>query len=105
MGYWVKFYVDVDEFSKYKDKWARASKWMKEKFGITRKSSWDYRRDYDQYCYCEVLMNADGSINSSGYWSRCYNVSKERAEGNMRNDPKHHIQVYYNNDNIFYGEM
>ena len=64
MAYWVRYYVDVDEFSKYKDKWARASKWMKEKFGITRKSSWDYRRDYDQYCYCEIYMKDEGSTDT-----------------------------------------
>ena len=101
MAYWVKYYVDVDEFSKYKDKWARASKWMKEKFGITRKSVWDYRKD----SYCEVYLNDDGSINSQGYWCRCCNISKERAEGNMKECPLYNIQVYYNNDNILYGEM
>lgn len=105
MAYWVKYYVDVDEFSKYKDKWARASKWMKEKFGLTRKSKYNCRKDYDQYCYCEVFVNDDGSIDGQGYWCRCGNCSKEGAERHMREQPKYNIQVYYNGDSILYGEM
>lgn len=104
MAYWVKFYVDVDEFSQYKDKWARASKWMKEKFGLTRKSVFDYTKDRDQYCYCEVLVD-DSNIYSQGYWCRCRNISKEYAERNMKSDPQHNVQVYYKADNILYGEM
>lgn len=105
MGHWAKFYVDVDEFSQYKDKWSRAAKWMKEKFGLTRKSLWDYCKDYDQYCYCDVYINDDGSICGQGYWCRCQNLSKEMAEINMYNDPKNNIRVYYKADNILYGEM
>ena len=104
MAYWVRYYVDVDEFSKYKDKWARASKWMKEKFGLTRKSLWDYRKDIDQYCYCEIYMKDDGSTDT-GYWSRCFNGSKEWVEKNIRENPKCNIQVYYNKNSILYGEM
>lgn len=105
MTYWVKFYVDVDEFSQYKDKWAKAAKWMKEKFGLTRKSIWNYGKDRDQYCYCEVYINDDGSINSQGYWCRCRNISKAWAERNIHLSPKDNIQVYYKADNILYGEM
>lgn len=105
MAYWVKYYVDVDEFSQYKDKWARAAKWMKEKLGLTRKSFWDYRKDCDQYCCCEVFIEDDGSINSRRYGCRCQNVSKEHAESYMENSPRYNIRVYYKADNILYGEM
>lgn len=105
MTHWVRFYVDVDEFSHYKDKWARASKWMKEKFGLTRKSMWDYSKNRDQYCFCEVNVEDDGRIMSNGYWCRCQNMSKELAERNMRNYPKDNVRIYYNADNVLYGEM
>lgn len=105
MAYWVKYYVDVDEFSQYKDKWARAAKWMKEKFGLIHRSSWDYRKDCDQYCYCEVCVDDNGCIDGRGYWCRCRNISKEWAERKMKNEPLCNIQVYYKADNILYGEM
>lgn len=105
MAHWVKYYVDVNEFSQYKDKWARAAKWMKEKFGLTHKSVWDYTKDRDQYCFCEVYLKDDGSIDSQGYWCRCRNLSKEWAERNIHNSPENNIQVYYKADNILYGEM
>lgn len=105
MSHWVKYYVDVEEFSQYKDKWARASKWMKEKFGLTHKSVWDYTKDRAQYCYCEVYLKDDGSIDSQGYWCRCRNIPKEWAERDMKNTPQYNVQVYYKADNILYGEM
>ena len=105
MAHWVKYYVDVDEFSQYKDKWARASKWMKEKFGLTHKSVWDYAKDRDQYCFCEVYIEDDGRVNSQGYWCRCQNMSKEWAERSMKNVPLYNIRVYYKADNILYGEI
>ena len=105
MGYWVKYYVDVDEFSQYKDKWARASKWMKEKFGLTHKSMWDYTKDRDQYCYCEVYIEDNGIINGQPYWCRCRNISKIDAERFMENAPLYNVRVYYKADRINIGEL
>ena len=104
MGRYVSFYVDVEEFSQYKDKWARASKWMKERFGVHRKTSYSWSKDEDKYLKVEMWERDDGVCVPNG-WSRCYSASGDYSDRMIAAFPQEHRRVYYKADNILYGEM
>ena len=105
MGRYVNFYVDVNEFSQYKDKWARASKWMKERFGIDRKTCYSFRKDADRYLKVELWENDNGKLESNYYWSKCTNTSEDYANRMMATFPQEHRRIYYKADRINIGEL
>lgn len=108
MGQTVKVYVDVEEFSKYKDKWAAAAKWMRNKYDFTKRSSWNYHKDRSRYCCCEMIRDdCDVSWEKlQPYWGTyCWDMTKECAEDAMQSRPDTNHRVYYKADCVDIGEL